>query len=226
MINIFCMCLSLLISGNMAVTENYDFLLDTKINMDKAIESTIEETITGEDWITYSSEPESIDYTLSDDTDDLSSSNAVTDEYNMVLNDSGTVGDFGRFYIPSVNINVAVYTFYDFYSAQCKCDEWDAAVLSAWHGPANVIADHSNQEFATLGQCKVGDRAYVKNSYGITQYECIEATTGYNLDTSLVRWDYVSFDDFTDCDIIAYTCNGNWQNIWVIRFKKINEWYF
>ena len=155
----------------------------------------------------------------------------IIDEYAMVANDSGRLGDVGRLYIPSSDISVALFyyelnTVADGDMAQAKSNEWDSAVYVPWHGGQPYIADHSNQEFSTLSQCHVGDNAYIKTSTCITRYTCIEATTGYNNGIDLLRWDNVKFENLTDSDFIAYTCNGNWQNIYIARFVKIDQTYF
>lgn len=149
------------------------------------------------------------------------------DEYLSIINDDGRLGNMGRLYIPSADISVALFYFTSTQpEAQAKCDEWDAAVFVPWHDGQPYIGDHSNQEFATLRYCSPGDYAYIKTSDSITKFQCIEATEGYNLDYDLIRWDNVKFEDLTDSDFIAYTCNGNWQNILIARFKQIENIFF
>lgn len=156
--------------------------------------------------------------------DDFFSYDEETLEYQEIFEDWDSFGDVGRFYIPSVGVDVAVYYVPmggNSGWAQSVTDAEDSAVMQNFSASAPYIADHWNQGFLAIKDCQVGDRAYLKHQDGtIEEYECKGVFTGHNLEYDLVLDDGTSLDNVA-MDLYCYTCNGNWQNIYITIFDRV-----
>ena len=123
----------------------------------------------------------------------------------------------GRFYIPTVSIDVAIYDSWK----QGVCDKKDSACFFQY-GAQRVIADHWNQGFDNIKQCKVGDAACIINGEKIERFICYAKFSGHNTDDgTLTDSEYKDIWDMNKDGITCYTCNGNWRNIVIVMFKKI-----
>lgn len=121
----------------------------------------------------------------------------------------------GRWTIPSVNIDVACFNS----SAQSVADGKDSAVyFRYWEG--TIIADHWNQGFETIKQCVPGTLAYFNNGEEVKEYICTGYTTGHNTGYNLTDDNYIIITCNPD-EIILYTCNGCWQNVWIVFFQAV-----
>ena len=144
-------------------------------------------------------------------------------EFQSVEKDVLPLGTAGRWFIPSLDINVGM-TWVDAddeYGAQAAVDAPDSAAFSLWEGSIYYLADHWTQgNFVNISKCRPGDTAYRKTAEGIIPYICTEATTGYNNVYHMVT-DDGRYIENTGHEIVAYTCNGNWQNVWIAFFDKV-----
>ena len=143
-----------------------------------------------------------------------------------IVQDNKPLGGVGRLYIPSVGVSVRLYkvnSHNDGERAQ-KYTDWkdSAAYCSSFDGGCGYIADHWNQGFLVIKDCKVGCYAYIKTQENIFLYRCVKNTFGYNKEKYLCTTEYETLAEIDWADICCYTCNGNWQNIYMIFFKKEN----
>ena len=164
------------------------------------------------------------DQLISEDTDVSTPTGGtyIVDEYTVIKNADDPMGDVGRFYIPSVDVSVAVYgsSVEDYQYAQAVVDRQDSAVMQYYSASMPYIADHWNQGFINIKDCVQGTKAYLKRTDGsIECYSCTIVTTGHNIETDMVLDDYTSMD-YVQGDLYCYTCNGCWQNIYIIVFER------
>lgn len=148
-------------------------------------------------------------------------SGKTVDEY---IEDGGNIPLFtcnldgsceGRFYIPDVGVNVALYDSY----AQSVCDKKDSACLFNY-ASQRVIADHKHQGFSAIKKCKPGMIAYISDGERIERFICTEIIQGHN-DGYLYDADYNDIEDRNPNGITCYTCNDHWRNITIVFFKKL-----
>ena len=124
---------------------------------------------------------------------------------------------FGRWIIQSRGIDVACYLCI----SQDVVDAEDAASFFQL-GDQYVIADHSNQEFKSLGSCQPGDLACLETEDGIAVYVCTATVQGHNTEQSITDDAGNSIEyGFNTGGITCYTCNDNWQNIHIVLFSPI-----
>ena len=76
-------------------------------------------------------------------------------------------GMVGRLVIPSVGVNVALFSGSD----QAIVDAQDSAVYFS-AGNSMVIGDHWNQGFTKIKSCTVGTKAYIYRCYSIETLSC------------------------------------------------------
>ena len=123
----------------------------------------------------------------------------------------------GRFYIPDVDINVALYDSWK----QRVCDNKDSACFFNY-GVQRVVADHWNQGFNSIKQCKIGTKAYISDGNSIERFECYDIIQGHNSDDgSLTTLDGQDIWGMNENGITCYTCNDNWRNITIVLFRKV-----
>lgn len=120
-------------------------------------------------------------------------------------------GMYGRLRIPSVGINVAVFTI----NSQATIDAPDSAAIYGGNG-GTTIADHSNQGFSRIANCVPGSTvAYIDTPDGTQRYICSVRMTGHNVSTALTD---DALNVFTYGGLIMYTCRDNSYNIWIVCF--------
>ncbi len=131
----------------------------------------------------------------------------INRELENVRNDSRTLGTFGRLYLPSVNLNVALYQteIETGTEAQKIVDNRDSA---AYFSVAShqIIADHSHQGFHKIADISIGEKAYIKkNDSSITTYQLIQKFEGMNQGSDLTDLNGKSVFDEKE-NLIMYTC--------------------
>lgn len=120
-------------------------------------------------------------------------------------------GMYGRLRIPSVGINVAVFSI----NSQATIDARDSAAIYGGNG-GTTIADHSNQGFSRIANCVPGSTvAYIDTPEGTQRYICSVRMTGHNVSTALTD---DALNVFTYGGLIMYTCRDNSYNIWIVCF--------
>lgn len=137
----------------------------------------------------------------------------------------------GRLLIPSVGIDVALFSEGE--NTQNKSTEVlrqdvvdleDSALLYYDDPVGNIIADHSNQDFASLADVKVGDAAYILSGDRMVTLECVFSTdgvnTGYGITDINGGWDH------KDTDYVCYTCLEDWTHIQMVGFAMKDEDFF
>lgn len=140
-------------------------------------------------------------------------------------------GDAGNFCVPSENINVALYT------SSCvsvSASEYAKQICDAQNSACSftdiqqyIICDHWCQGNFINTKDAVGKYAYVTVGNKTTRYICTKVLNGYNNGPRLGINGGPVFFDTTNyygaqriADLVTYTCNGCWQNIWVCIWEK------
>lgn len=132
-------------------------------------------------------------------------------------------GLYGRFYIPDVNIDVAL-TYVDssnWYQAQEIVDKIDSAAYLAY-GDSCAIADHNIQGFSSIIKCKIGTKAFIKHDTYTEVYECIELSTGINARSDVYNNKGQSIYSYSSDILSLYTCRENSRDIYLVKFRKID----
>lgn len=146
--------------------------------------------------------------------------------YNYCAQRSVDNGAAGRWVVPSVGINVAVYNGSGYggtLSNQEICDRWDSAAYYFLNGMSK-IADHSNQEFSALKYVSVGMNAYMDYGSYRQKYVCPRFEYGHNDIDYLYDADYNPLDsNYNPGGITCYTCNGNWRDIILASFQPVYD---
>lgn len=123
-------------------------------------------------------------------------------------------GMYGRLRVPSVGINVAVFSV----NPQAAIDALDSAAIYGGNG-GTTIADHQNQGFRAIANCVPGSTvAYIDTPEGTQKYICSVRMTGHNVTTALTD---ESLNVFTYDGLIMYTCRDNSYNIWIVCFDPV-----
>lgn len=123
-------------------------------------------------------------------------------------------GMYGRLRVPSVGINVAVFSV----NSQAAIDALDSAAIYGGNG-GTTIADHQNQGFRAIANCVPGSTvAYIDTPEGTQKYICSVRMTGHNVTTALTD---ESLNVFTYDGLIMYTCRDNSYNIWIVCFDPV-----
>lgn len=123
-------------------------------------------------------------------------------------------GMYGRLRIPSVGINVAVFSV----NSQATIDALDSAAIYGGNG-GTTIADHQNQGFRAIANCVPGSTvAYIDTPEGTQKYICSVRMAGHNVTTALTD---ESLNVFTYGGLIMYTCRDNSYNIWIVCFDPV-----
>lgn len=139
---------------------------------------------------------------------------------------SAKPGMIGRLVIPSVGIDVALYTDGDGATEEEKlqniCDREDAAAFFC-DGIGYLIADHNNQAFQVLDSVKQGDRAFILRGHSILSLACDLRMDGHNYGRGIVddAGNYVS----SLSDYVCYTCQDSWNNVSIAGFRVLDEDY-
>ena len=133
------------------------------------------------------------------------------------------LGSRGRLYIPHVGIDVAVNWSSDA-DVQYYTDLADSAVCAHYEGSCKCyLADHNNQDFATLGYSEIGDTAYLYTENGVEEYVCTACFNGHNTGVALTD-DAGSdlYDQMPENGFTAFTCRDNWKNVCITYWYRTN----
>lgn len=79
-----------------------------------------------------------------------------------------------------------------------------------------IIADHSTQEFATLPDIQIGDRAFIKYEDATAVYKCIDIQPGYN--DGQVRYANGTSAEAA-YDLMCYTCTE--YGVIIVGFERV-----
>lgn len=139
---------------------------------------------------------------------------------------TASFGDHGRFVIPDVGVNVALYgisLYGDSYEYnQAVTDRQDSA--SYFTDTANtIIADHWNQGFDGIKRCVNGTKAYIVYGDGTyREYVCTGIDpNGTNNEWQILTSGGVDLLTVPDGRLIAYTCNEHWSHITICFFSPV-----
>ena len=137
--------------------------------------------------------------------------------------DTAVLGDSGRFYVPDVNINVAIYYANEMSSrfAQQIVDELDAGVYTPHVGGQPYLADHSTQGFYGVRYCVEGTLAYWKHVDRIDIFICTAHFNGSN--DGLYIYDDRGENCFyqNEGGLFTYTCNEDWHHVAVAFWQPV-----
>lgn len=131
----------------------------------------------------------------------------INKELESVRNDSRVLGTFGRLYLPSVNLNVALYQteISTGGEAQKIVDNRDSAAYFSI-ASHQIIADHSHQGFHKIANIPIGEKAYIKKTDSqIVTYQLIQKFEGMNQESDLTDLNGKSVFDEKE-NLIMYTC--------------------
>ena len=130
----------------------------------------------------------------------------------------------GRLIIPSAEIDVALFLWGEGENEdimrQLVTDNLDSAMLYS-DGVGQIIADHSNQDFATLHLVQEGDAAYILTGDFILTLRCDMTTDGIN--TGFGITDAEGYPVSADEDFVCYTCGEDWVNIKIVGLQQTDE---
>ena len=130
----------------------------------------------------------------------------------------------GRLLIPAADIDVALFLWGEGGNEddmrQQVTDNLDSAMLYS-DGVGQIIADHSNQDFATLPLVRVGDAAYILTGDFILTLTCDMVIDGINTGFGITDTD--GYPVTADEDFICYTCGENWMNIKIVGLMETDE---
>ncbi len=130
----------------------------------------------------------------------------------------------GRLIIPAAGIDVALFSSGAGENVddmrQRVTDAYDSALLY-YDGLGFVIADHSNQAFASLSLVRTGDTAYILEGNSILTLTCKLAIRGINTGTGITDadGDPVTQDSLFTC----YTCGEDWTQIYIVGLNEADE---
>ena len=131
----------------------------------------------------------------------------IVSEIEKVRKDTRTLGTFGRLYLPSVNLNVALYKtdVSTGNEAQKIVDNKDSAAYFLIY-THQIIADHSHQNFHKIADIPVGEKAYIKKSDSeVIVYKLVQKFEGINAESDLTDLNGKSVFDEKE-NLIMYTC--------------------
>lgn len=146
-------------------------------------------------------------------TDGASSAPDYTDDTNYR-------GFYGRFYVQSADIDVALYLS----NKQSVVDRKDSAAMFrlSYRPKVWIIADHNTQSFASMTDIEVGDEGkIVKHDGGEVFLECAEVLDGHNTGHELT--DNHGVNVVGSYPYVTYTCIGYWRNIRICQWNIVEE---
>lgn len=158
-----------------------------------------------------------LDVTITEpaDTTATDSSSVLQQTKAPAANDSPYVG---RWVIPSVGVNVAIYAS----SSQAVTDAKDSANYINFHD-YYLIGDHNNQGFNAIKSCQVGTRAFISKENKTQEYICTNIQIGHNTGKTLTDLDYEPISTKSTKAILCYTCNDHWRNVTIVTFEPVNH---
>lgn len=127
---------------------------------------------------------------------------------------------YGRLYIESVGIDVALYR--DQYNKQRAVDRQDSACYFRMSNGGWIIADHNTQAFGTLVDVEIGTEAAIVLQNGeIRKLVCVEVLDGINTGHGIRnKSNQVEHGRY---DILMYTCLTNWQDIRICHWNFVES---
>lgn len=141
----------------------------------------------------------------------------------------------GRLMIPSVGINVALFSWINASTAETDPDkivealrqlivDYEDSALLYNDGYGSVIADHSNQDFMSLSHVAVGDPAYILAGDHVVSLRCDLVTDGINTGNGITDADgkNITAGEAYTC----YTCLEDWTHICVVGFEITDQDFF
>ena len=127
---------------------------------------------------------------------------------------------YGRLYIESVGIDVALYR--DHYYKQRAVDRKDSACYFRMSNGGWIIADHNTQAFKTLLDVKVGDEAFIILQNGEIQHlVCVEVLDGINTGHGITN--KARKVQHGKHDILMYTCITNWKDVRICHWDFVES---
>lgn len=117
----------------------------------------------------------------------INNSTSLENELDIIKKDTNILGTYGRIFVPSVDLDVALYLA-DMTSnnVQKVVDDRDSAAYFDFNNQ-NVIADHNHQGFHKIIDMSIGDFAYIKKTDGsIDTYQMTDKFEGENIVYDLV----------------------------------------
>lgn len=138
--------------------------------------------------------------------DSMNYSISSTNEMDIIYENTDTLGTYGRLFVPSVDLNVALYLA-DMTSnnVQRIVDNRDSAAYFDFNNQ-NVIADHNHQGFHKIIDISAGDFAYIKKLDGSMDiYQMINKFEGENIVYDLVDLNGNSILTGKN-SLVMYTC--------------------
>lgn len=146
-------------------------------------------------------------------------------EIKEVVSNDYSLGNEGRLFIPSQGVTIKLYSVKshgDGNNAKYYVDNSDSgAYCLSFDGGCGYIADHWNQGFINIKNCQIGDYAYIKTENELRCFQCVKNTNGYNRETYLITEDGETLKNIDWADFCCYTCNGYWENVFMVFFKEI-----
>lgn len=137
-------------------------------------------------------------------------------QINSLYTDDYSYANFyGRLYIPSVEIDVALY----YEMSQSATDRADSAAIFTYGSyGGEIIADHNNQDFGKLFDVSVGTTGYIQLSDGnVINIKCVDVINGHNTGTELTDENYnIVMGKY---DYLMYTCRNGWKNIRICQWN-------
>ena len=137
--------------------------------------------------------------------------------------DSKHIGDSGRFYVPDLGVDVAIYYANEMNApfAQQIVDEEDAGVYTPHIGGQAYLADHSSQAFAGLHHCREGLMGFWKHVDRIDVFYCTRTCNGTN--DGLYIYDDKEENCFfmNEGGFFTYTCNEDWQHVSIAFWQPV-----
>jgi hypothetical protein len=139
---------------------------------------------------------------------------STIESYDKSADDYNYSNYYGRLYIPSVGIDVALY----YECSQEVVDMEDGAAIFDREGYEGlIIGDHNYQGFSKLSNISSGSTGYIKLADGeILNIQCIEYAQGHNTKSEITYTDGTIVS--SGYDFLMYTCQYGWQNIGIWKW--------
>lgn len=136
---------------------------------------------------------------------------------NVLYADDNKYSDFyGRLYIPSVDIDVALY----YKCSQSVVNRADSAAIFNWKSySGEIIADHNNQDFKNLLDVNVDTIGYIELKNGeVINIKCVDILNGHNTGTEITDENYNIV--MGKADYLMYTCKNGWRNVRICQWNR------
>lgn len=129
----------------------------------------------------------------------------------------------GTLYIPDIDLVVPLYSDINMDSQEIVDSTNSAALLEAFTTNP-VIADHWNQGFNEIKDCRVGSLCYIDYDGNIAWYRCTGVDRdGRNTSYHLLDSHGADACHLGDGTLVMYTCNEIWTHITVVFWEHCDE---